>query len=172
ITDTEKQLDVLINNAGLGTDMRKTTKQGYDIIFGVNFTGPFLLTYLLLDLLKKSAPSRIINVSSVVHTSIKESQISFQPNDPSSSTGVKYPYLKKYHISKLAQIWQTNVLAEKLSADNVTANSMNPGYVHSGIWYVDANPMKRIVLRFFGWLSSKIGRTSKNAALTVVYMAV
>ncbi|XP_029652826.2 retinol dehydrogenase 11-like [Octopus sinensis] len=173
IIDTEKQLDVLINNAGLSTDLRKTTKQGYDIIFGVNFTGPFLLTYLLLDLLKKSAPSRIINVSSLLHAYIIESNISFQPNNSSSTTGVKYPNLKNYHLSKLAQIWQTNVLAEKLSADNVTANSMNPGYTFTGIWYVHSTSMiLKAYFRCLGWASSIIGRTSKNAALTVVYMAV
>uniref|UniRef100_A0A0L8G8Z6 Uncharacterized protein n=1 Tax=Octopus bimaculoides TaxID=37653 RepID=A0A0L8G8Z6_OCTBM len=173
VIDTEKQLDVLINNAGANSDKGKTTKHGHNFTFGANYIGPFLLTYLLLDLLKKSAPGRIINVSSVMHSSIKESDISFQPKNSSSSTHVEFPNWKDYAFSKLAQIWQTNVLTEKLSADNVTANSMNPGYVHSGIWYVGDCPMfRKILLQSFGWVSSKIGRSSKNAALTVVYMAV
>ncbi|XP_029653115.1 retinol dehydrogenase 11 [Octopus sinensis] len=173
VIDTEKQLDVLINNAGANSEKGKTTKQGHNFIFGANYIGPFLLTYMLLDLLKKSAPSRIINVSSLMHASVRESEISFHPNNSSSSPRVEFPNWKDYAFSKLAQIWQTNVLAEKLSADNVTANSMNPGYVYSGIWYVgDCSMFRKIFFRSLGWASSKIGRTSKDAALTVVYMAV
>ena len=63
------RLDVLINNAGIAVRRRGTTKDGYEITIAVNHLAPFLLTNLLLDRLRESAPARIVNVSSGVHTS-------------------------------------------------------------------------------------------------------
>src|SRR5262249_55517627 len=65
--DTYDRLDVLINNAGLQIGKRTTTKQGFETTFGVNHLGPFLLTNLLLDRIRASAPARIVNLASVGH---------------------------------------------------------------------------------------------------------
>ncbi|GAB1602601.1 hypothetical protein Ahia01_000539700 [Argonauta hians] len=179
ILDTESKLDLLVNNAGLAWEGKLTTKQGFNHIFGTNYIGPFLLTHILTPLLKKSAPSRIINVSSISHRSVKKVP-NFSSGLPSGSDSgtvtpsavltptVRYPHLSTYAISKLANIWHANILAENLKKDGVTANSLCPGYVHTGIWFNE----KFFVMNFFGWLASKLGRNPDTAALTLLYMAI
>ncbi|GAB1602602.1 retinol dehydrogenase 11-like [Argonauta hians] len=179
ILDTESKLDLLVNNAGMAWEGKLTTKQGFNHIFGTNYIGPFLLTHILTPLLKKSAPSRIINVSSTTHRRVKKVP-NFSPGSPPGSGSgtvtpsaaltptVRYPHLSTYAISKLANIWHANILAENLKKDGVTANSLCPGYVHTGIWFNG----KFSVLNFFGWLASKLGRNPDTAALTLLYMAI
>lgn len=167
---TESKLDVLINNAGVGIGHVKLSKQGYEYTFAANHVGHFLLTHLLLGLLKKSRPSRIINVSSVRHQGVSKT-LSYS-RAPKPGSDMYYPGLFGYDTSKLAQIFHTNILAKQLEGQGVVANSMHPGYVSSGIWYKDA--YKKSVIKFmrlFGSLSSIIGRTSKDAAQTLIYMA-
>lgn len=170
ICASEPKLDVLINDAGVGIGPVKTSKQGYDYTFAVNHLGHFLLTHLLLGLLKKSSPSRIINVSSMYHRTVTRA-LDFS-REPKPGSDIKYPGLFGYPTSKLAQILHTNVLAKQLKEAGVVANSMHPGYVSSGIWYTDVhNKFVIIFMRFFGWLSTIIGRTPKEAAQTAIYMA-
>lgn len=167
---SESRLDVLINNAGLGIGPVKTAKQGYEYTFAVNHLGHFLLTHLLLGLLKKSSPSRIINVSSVRHKNMTRT-LDFS-RDPKPGSEMKYPGLFGYDTSKLAQILHTNVLAKQLKEHGVVANSMHPGYVSSGIWYRDSHKKSAIIFtRLFGLLSTIVGRTSEDGAKTVIYMA-
>ena len=118
------RLDVLINNAGIFTDKRMETADGFEYQIGVNHLGPFLLTQLLLDLLKKSAPARIINVSSGAHVGGK---IDFDDLNLQH----KYSAWKSYSQSKLANVLCTYELARRLSGTGVTVNCLHPGFVNT-----------------------------------------
>ncbi|GAB1605286.1 retinol dehydrogenase 13-like [Argonauta hians] len=160
----EDRLDILVNNAGTGISDIALSKQGFDYIFGVNYVGSFLLTHLLTGLLKKSAPSRIINVSSLSHHCIKD-----RPSLDRGNGEMKYPGLKKYPMSKLCNILHTKALTNYLYDTRVTANSMNPGIVNTNI----LNQSKTGILYYMlYWFLKLFGRTSKDAAKTIVYMAL
>ncbi|MCX6225123.1 MAG: SDR family oxidoreductase [Bacteroidia bacterium] len=118
------RLDVLINNAGIFTDKRMETADGFEYQIGVNHLGHFLLTQLLLDLLKKSSPSRIINVSSGAHFG---GRIDF--NDIHLQQ--KYSGWKSYAQSKLANILFTYELAHRLNGTGVSVNCLHPGFVNT-----------------------------------------
>lgn len=122
ITSDHDRLDVLVNNAGIGAGRRGETsrdlsRDGYELRFAVNYLAPFLLTRLLLPLLQKSAPSRIVNVASA-----GQSPISF--DDVMLERG--YGGMRAYAQSKLALIMFTFDLAEELEGTDVTANSLHP----------------------------------------------
>jgi len=122
-----QRLDVLVNNAGLA--VQKTySPDGIEMTFAVNHLAYFLLTNLLLDRLKASAPSRIINVSSEAHRNPKT--LDFENLQGEKS----YSGLKAYSNSKLCNVLFTNELASKLQGTRVTANSMHPGYLYTGIF--------------------------------------
>ncbi len=112
-------LDVLINNAGMGAvdSKRQTSVDGYELHFAVNYLSGFLLTRLLLPLLKESSPARIVNVSS-----LGQEKIDF--NDVMLERG--YSGWRAYGQSKLAQILFTFDLAEELKGSGVTANCLHP----------------------------------------------
>jgi NAD(P)-dependent dehydrogenase (short-subunit alcohol dehydrogenase family) len=118
------RLDVLINNAGIYTDKRMETADGFEYQIGVNHLGPFLLTRLLIDLLKKSSPSRIINVASAAHFGGKMDFDDVQSHK-------KYSGWKAYAQAKLANILFTYELAHRLAGTGVTANCLHPGFVNS-----------------------------------------
>ena len=113
------QLDVLINNAGAVFNNRQATKEGFERTVAANYIGPFLLTNELLPLLKASAPSRIINVSSGLHKSGK-----IDLNDLQSTKN--YNGMKVYSNSKLMVIMFTYELARRLEGTAVTVNCSNP----------------------------------------------
>src|ERR671921_1507710 len=118
--ETHPRLDVLINDAGLFRSERITTADGLETTFAVNHLAYFLLTNLLLDVLKTSAPSRIVNVSSGDHTN---GTIDF--DDLQGEKGYKGP--KAYSQSKLATVLFTYELARRLEGTGVTANCLHPG---------------------------------------------
>lgn len=118
------QLHVLINNAGGVNAERKVTPDGLEYTFATNYLAPFLLTELLLDVLKASAPARIINVSSYGHTF---GTIDFA--DLQSER--RYSPMKAYTQSKLAQIYHTYELADLLEGTGVAVNTLHPGLVVS-----------------------------------------
>ncbi|MFA7359885.1 MAG: SDR family NAD(P)-dependent oxidoreductase [Candidatus Kapaibacterium sp.] len=118
-------LNVLVNNAGLSLPKRELSTDGIEKVFATNHIGYFYLTELLLDLLKSSSPSRIINVASEAH-----SEINF--NDLMSEK--KYHQLKTYGSSKTANIMFTYELAERLKGSDVTVNCLHPGAVRSRIY--------------------------------------
>ena len=120
------QLHLLINNAAIIPVKRQVTEDGYEAQFGVNHLGPFLLTNLLLDVLKASAPSRIVNVASTVHYN---ASMNFDDLQSEESYGV----MKAYGQSKLANILFTYELARKLEGTGVTVNCLHPGVVRTRI---------------------------------------
>lgn len=118
----EPRLDVLVNNAGIGSDVpggaaRLESADGYELRFAVNYLAGFALTRLLLPLLKSSAPSRIVNVSS-----LGQQAVDF--DDVMLTRG--YSGTRAYCQSKLAQILFTIDLAEELDGTGVTVNALHP----------------------------------------------
>ncbi len=120
-----RRLDVLVNNAGAIFARRQESVDGIEMTFALNYLGYFLLTNLLLDTLKASAPARIVNVSSRSHT---RARINF--DDLQSRSG--YRGLQAYARSKLAIVLFTYELARRLEGTDVTANALHPGLVATG----------------------------------------
>jgi retinol dehydrogenase 13 len=118
--EVEDQLHILVNNAGIMACPKGKTKDGFELQLGTNHLGHFLLTNLLLDLLKSSAPSRIVVVSSVLHIlgRIKKDDLMSEKF---------YQRWLVYGKSKLANILFTHELAKRLQGSGVTANSLHPG---------------------------------------------
>ena len=163
------RLDILINNAGVGVRVSECTKQNFDQLFGINYLGHFLLTYLLLDLLKKSAPSRIVNISSYAHVFVKKYP-SFDQGPQNAK--IRYPNLSGYATSKLCNILHSKILAQKLKYTKVISNSVHPGIVKTGI--LKNHPLKgKGLIRIFLYriLFKYMGRNTKDGAKTVIYVA-
>jgi NAD(P)-dependent dehydrogenase (short-subunit alcohol dehydrogenase family) len=119
----EPRLDVLVNNAGIGTTLpgdgaRQVSADGYELRFQVNYLAHYLLTRLLLPLLERSAPARIVNVSSAGQAPIDFDDVMLERH---------YEGYLAYCRSKLAQIMFTVDLAEELADRDVTANALHPG---------------------------------------------
>lgn len=127
ILSANARIDVLINNAGVHMTHQVLTPDGNEMAFGVNHLASFLLTQLLLDRLKASAPSRIIQVNSQGHR--------FGGLDLSDITWDRRRYrgIKGYGASKVAQLLTVWELADRLKGTGVTINAMHPGEVRSGI---------------------------------------
>ena len=130
ILDTCPRLDVLVNNAGIAVRRRGTSKDGYESTFAVNHLAPFLLTNLLLDRLRESAPARIVNVSSGVHTS---GRIDF--DDLQMERG--FDGWQAYCNSKFANALFTCELARRLDPTEVTANFLHPGVIDTKLLHVN-----------------------------------
>jgi len=154
------RLDVLINNAGCGNFSRSVTTDGYETTFAVNHLAPFLLTNLLLDKLKGSAPARIVNVASRAH---RDKEIDF--DDLMSVRG--YRVMRTYGRSKLANILFTRALAKRLAGSNVTANSLHPGLIATGIG--QRNALARLVWKLV--VKVRGGISVEEGAKTSVYLA-
>lgn len=124
-----KRLDALVNNAGLVTSEGRT-KDGFEIQFGTNHLGHFLLTELLLDILKASAPARIVCLSSVVHAGRGSQPVTIDFDDLHYD---KKPYsaMAAYAQSKLANVLHAKELARRLEGTGVTAYSVHPGWIRS-----------------------------------------
>jgi len=123
---THRRLDVLINNAAVVKGRREVTVDGLEETFAVNVLAPFLLTELLLPMLKASAPSRIINLTSGLHKRAHMDLGDLQLERGWSS-------YRAYDRSKLADILLTVALAERLRGTGVTANSAHPGLIDSDL---------------------------------------
>ncbi|ELW48073.1 Retinol dehydrogenase 12 [Tupaia chinensis] len=120
----EKQLHILINNAGVMMCPYSKTADGFETHLGVNHLGHFLLTYLLLDRLKESAPARVVNLSSVVHH-IGKIRFHDLQSEKHYSRGFAYCH------SKLANVLFTRELAKRLQGTGVTTYAVHPGVVRS-----------------------------------------
>jgi len=152
-------IDVLINNAGLIIAPRKTTVDGLEYTFALNHLGYFLLTGLLLDLIKASKSGRIINVSSQAH---QGGHIHFDDLMLEKSYGV----MKAYSQSKLANVLFTYELARKLKGTGITVNGLHPGAVRSNFGMELPGVMKVIMLIARPFLIS-----SRKGAITPIYLA-
>ncbi|MHA1199601.1 MAG: SDR family oxidoreductase [Candidatus Heimdallarchaeaceae archaeon] len=115
-------LHVLINNAGVFRMKREVTEDGYELVFGVNYLAHFYLTKLLLPLLKKSSPSRIVNLSSDMHKFYK-----IKLKDPLLEK--RYSGQQAYSNSKTAMVLFTNKLVRELEGTDVSVFTVNPGHV-------------------------------------------
>ncbi len=140
-----KRLDVLVNNAGAIFARRHVTVDGYEMTFALNHLANFLLSNLLLDLLKANAPARIVNVSSSAH---QAAHLDF--NDLQTKH-YGYGGYKAYRRSKLANIMFTYELARRLEGTGVTANVLHPGGVNSDFGKNNGGVMKlamKVISRF------------------------
>ncbi|CDQ76550.1 unnamed protein product [Oncorhynchus mykiss] len=124
INREEKQVNILINNAGIMMCPYSKTADGFEMQFGVNHLGHFLLTFLLIDLIKRSRPARIINLSSMAH---KWGWIQLEDINSERS----YHSRRAYGQSKLANILSIRSLAKRLKDTGVTVYAVHPGIVRT-----------------------------------------
>lgn len=160
----EERLDILINNAGIMATPRKLTVDGFEQQFGVNHLGHFLLTNLLLERLKSSAPSRIVVVSSAAYICGRINK------DDLNSEKHYSKFLGAYCQSKLANILFTRKLAEMLRNTGVTVNCVHPGIVRTelGRYSISTHWFNAIWLRIFGCFV----KTPKAGAQTTLRVAL
>ncbi|MBF6593324.1 MAG: SDR family oxidoreductase [Thermaceae bacterium] len=154
------RLNVLINNAGGFFDTRQTNVDGLEYTFAFNHLAYFLLTNLLLDTLKVSAPSRIVNVSSAA-------QSSGRLNFDDLQAEKRYSGMAAYNNSKLANVLFTYELARRLQGSGVTVNALHPGVVNTGFGDNSQNALIRGLL----WLFKRFSLSPERGAETSVYLA-
>jgi NAD(P)-dependent dehydrogenase (short-subunit alcohol dehydrogenase family) len=159
VIDCCDRLDVLVNNAGLVLGKRILTEDGLETTFAVNHLAPFLLTNLLLERLKASAPSRIVTVASDAH---RGASIDF--DDPGGARG--YSAWRAYSQSKLANILFTRELARRIRGSGVTANCLHPGVVRTGFGR-KGPALVRVGMRIIGLLLL----SPKKGAETALWLA-
>jgi NAD(P)-dependent dehydrogenase (short-subunit alcohol dehydrogenase family) len=177
------RLHVLINNAGALYALRRENADGIEMTLAVNHLAPFLLTTLLLDVLKASAPSRIINVGSEAHRDVDGLDFDdlqakggnlFGRYPRSEATSIffslvlpwAHPGFLQYARTKLAGVLFTRELARRLEGTGVTANVANPGLVVSG--FADGNGV-------YGWFMRRYAKSRgvrvEQGARTLVHLA-
>ncbi len=154
------RLDALVNNAGLYLPRRTETEDGVETTWAVNHLAPFLLTNLLLDVIKASAPARIVNVSSNAHFG---NTIHF--DDPGLAEN--YNWQRAYGQSKLANVLFTYELARRLEGAGVTATCLHPGVVATNIWNRSANPIS-LMMRPFKLMMTRPARSARAVARLAV----
>ncbi|XP_030054693.1 retinol dehydrogenase 14 [Microcaecilia unicolor] len=162
VLQEEPRLDVLINNAGIFQCPDMKTEEGFEMQFGVNHLGHFLLTHLLLGLLKSSAPSRIVVVSSKLY---KYGEINFEDLNSEQSYNKSFAYSR----SKLANILFTRELARRLQGTQVTVNVLHPGIVRTNLGRHINMPL--IAKPLFNLVSWAFFKTPAEGAQTSVYLA-
>ncbi|KAM8757002.1 retinol dehydrogenase 11 [Acanthopagrus latus] len=162
ILEEEKALHILVNNAAVSGLPRHITKDGLDMSFATNVLGPFLLTNLLLDLIKRSAPARIVTVSSMNH---KKGEVDFAHFRGENLT---YFMDKVYNNTKLHNIICTNELARRLHGTGVTANSVHPGVVMTEVMRYYP-----FIIRFlFNLIGFFFFKSPEEGAVSSIYCAV
>lgn len=162
IIEEEKALHILVNNAGVSGLPRQITKDGLDVCFATNHLGPFLLTNLLLDLIKRSAPARIVTLASVNHKKGKVDFSHFQGEN------LVYHMDNVYNHTKLHNVICTNELARRLQGTGVTANSVHPGIVMTEV--IRNYPLHiRLIFNLIGICFFK---SAEEGAVSSIYCAV
>jgi NAD(P)-dependent dehydrogenase (short-subunit alcohol dehydrogenase family) len=153
------RLDVLVNNAGGVFMSRQLSKDGIEMTFALNHLNYFLLTHLLLDVLKASAPARIINVGCDSHRGAKINFDDIQSTKNYSGYGA-------YSRSKLCNLLFTYELARRLEGSGVTVNALHPGFVASDFGK-NNGALMRLILK----LLSPVARSTNDGASTSIYLA-
>ena len=151
---------MLVNNAGGYWDTRHVTVDGLERTFAVNHLAPFLLTNLLLDRLKHSAPARVVTVSSHAHA---EGRIDFDDLQGERS----YSGARAYNQSKLANVLFTYELARRLHATPLTANALHPGVVNTSFGADDPSRVQRLFVPFM----RPFMKTPAQGAATSIHLA-
>jgi NAD(P)-dependent dehydrogenase (short-subunit alcohol dehydrogenase family) len=159
-TSQYAQLHVLVNNAGALFWRRHETADGQERTFALNHLAPFLLTNLLLDTLKASAPSRIVTTASAAHTGAAI------PFDDLQQAHHRYRGFAVYGQTKLANLLFTYELARRLAGSGVTANAFHPGYVATNFGRSDSHLMSALMP-----LANRFAISPEKGADTATYLA-
>lgn len=155
-----KRLDVLVNNAGAFVHKKQATADGFERTFAVNYLGPVLLTHELLSLLRTSAPSRIINISSGIYRAGKVNLDNLQGEG-------KYRSMRSYANAKLMLMMYTYELARRLEGSGVTANVVVPGFVRTALGKNSGSRLYSLSYR----IMSPFQISARKSAETPVYLA-
>lgn len=162
INEEEAELHLLVNNAGASGLPRKSTSDGFDLMFATNHLGPFLLTNLLLDLLKRSAPSRIVILASSGH---RQGKVDFRHF---RGENLVYYRDRVYNHTKLHNILWSRELANRLTGTGVTVNSVHPGWVMTEV--LRNYPLRvKVVFNLIGVFFFK---SAEEGAVAPLYCAV
>ncbi|EFA09602.1 retinol dehydrogenase 11 [Tribolium castaneum] len=160
INESERRLDILVNNAGIISYGDRTSKDGLPLLIQTNHFSGFLLTHLLLDLLKKSAPSRIVNVSSLAAAFATKFDVNQVEKHISNGDD--------YNNSKLCNVYFTQELAKKLKGTGVTVYSLHPGVIKTDI----INTMDGIRKIGFTLMMNFMSKNPEEGAQTTIYCSV
>ncbi|XP_059474760.1 retinol dehydrogenase 11-like [Neocloeon triangulifer] len=158
----ETRLDVLVNNAAATGLENKLSRDGMQQEMQINHFGPFLLTVLLIDVLKKSSPSRVVTVSSMAHKfgKIELDNLNCEKSFPGGG--------KLYCHAKLANVLFANELARRLDGTGVSSNSLHPGVVKTEI----GRRLPSFVKHIFGFLIGFAFKNANEGAQTTIHLAV
>jgi NAD(P)-dependent dehydrogenase (short-subunit alcohol dehydrogenase family) len=157
-----QQLNVLINNAGVMCARGRETEDGFNRVMATNYLGPFLLTNLLLPLLKQTPEARIVNVSSIAHLWGR-----IDLNDLNLKRKCKFG--GPYASSKLALIFFTQELSERLKQTGITVNALHPGIVATDIYRI--GPEGSWYQAVFRKILRLVMISPQDGALTSIYLA-
>ena len=158
IADRLPRFDVLINNAGLSGTRGGLTASGFELAFGTNHIGHFLLTTRLLDSLGDGAPRRVVTVASKSHYDAKGIDFDAVRRPTRSMTG-----LPEYAVSKLANVLFSQELARRMAGRGIHTYAVHPGVIASDIWRNVPRPMRFVMTRFM--------KSPEDGARTSVYCA-
>lgn len=165
--EKHNRLDGLVNNAGIMGPKFGKTKDGFESQFGVNHLGHFLLTELLLDLLKASAPARVVILSSVEHAGSKRRPVEIHLEDLSYERRT-YNRREAYGQSKLANVLHAKELARRLEGSDVAVFSVHPGWARSNlIQSMMPAWVQNVVMRPFSGLLTMV--SNEDAAQTTLH---
>jgi retinol dehydrogenase-14 len=160
VLQTLQRIDVLVNNVGGYWNTRHVTTDGLERTFALNHLAPFLLTNLLLERLKQSAPSRVVTVASHAQAM---GRIDFDDLQGERS----YSGARAYNQSKLANVLFTYELARRLEATSVTANALHPGVVRTSFGAEDPAVVQRLFIPFLMYFM----KAPAQGAATSIHLA-